>query len=151
MLGVGNDNAFRRLADAIGRSDLAGDPRFATNGDRQKNRKLLNEIITAQLSEVDGEAFALGLLRVGLVCGPVLDTRQAVESEHTKARGIIYERDWYRGIGAPVRFGRTPAALKSLPPKFSEHAEEILSDLGFDADAVERLTGAGGVVKSRRK
>ena len=151
MLGVGNDNAFRKLADAIGRSDLAGDPRFVTNGDRQKNRELLNEIITTQLSEVDGESFALDLLRAGLVCGPVLDTRQALESEHTKARGIVYEDDWYRGIGTPVRLGRTPGGFKSLPPKFSQHAQEILSDHGFDTATIERLTEAGIVVKSRRK
>jgi crotonobetainyl-CoA:carnitine CoA-transferase CaiB-like acyl-CoA transferase len=151
MLGVGNDNAFRKLADAIGRSDLAGDPRFATNGDRQKNRELLNEIITTQLSEVDGESFALDLLRAGLVCGPVLDTRQALESEHTNARGIVYEDDWYRGIGTPVRLGRTPGGLKSLPPKFSQHAQEILSDHGFNTATIERLTEAGIVVKSRRK
>jgi formyl-CoA transferase len=151
MLGVGNDNAFRKLADAIGRPDLAGDLRFVTNGDRQKNRELLNEIITTQLSEVDGESFALDLLRAGLVCGPVLDTRQAIESEHTKARGIVYEDDWYRGIGTPVRLGRTPGGLKSLPPKFSQDAQEILSDHGFDSAAIERLTEAGGVVKSRRR
>jgi crotonobetainyl-CoA:carnitine CoA-transferase CaiB-like acyl-CoA transferase len=151
MLGVGNDNAFRKLADAIGRSDLAGDPRFVTNGDRQKNRELLNEIITTQLSEVDGESFALDLLRAGLVCGPVLDTRQALESEHTNARGIVYEDDWYRGIGTPVRLGRTPGGLKSLPPKFSQHAQEILSDHGFNTATIERLTEAGIVVKSRRK
>lgn len=151
MLGVGNDNAFRKLAEAIGRPDLAGDPRFATNGDRQKNRDLLNEIITTQLSDVDGESFALELLRAGLVCGPVLDTRQAIESEHTKARGIVYEDDWYRGIGTPIRLGRTPGGLKSLPPKFSQHAQEILSDHGFNADAIERLTEAKVVVKSRRK
>jgi crotonobetainyl-CoA:carnitine CoA-transferase CaiB-like acyl-CoA transferase len=151
MLGVGNDNAFRKLADTIGRSDLAGDPRFVTNGDRQKNRELLNEIITTQLSEVDGESFALDLLRAGLVCGPVLDTRQALESEHTKARGIVYEDDWYRGIGTPVRLGRTPGGFKSLPPKFSQHAQEILSDHGFDSATIERLTEAGIVVKSRRK
>lgn len=47
----------------------------------------------ANRSEVDGEAFALKLLRAGLVCGPLLDTRQAIESEHTKARGVVYEDD----------------------------------------------------------
>jgi formyl-CoA transferase len=151
MLGVGNDNAFRKLAGAIGRPDLGSDPRFATNGDRQKNRELLNEIITTQLSDVDGESFALELLRVGLVCGPVLDTRQAIESEHTKARGIVYEDDWYRGIGTPIRLGRTPGGLSSLPPKFSQHAREILSEYGFDASAIERLTEAEVVLKSRRK
>ena len=150
MLGVGNDKAFRKLAEAIGRPDLANDPRFATNGDRQKNRETLNATITSQLSDVDGESFALELLRAGLVCGPVLDTRQAIESEHTKARGIVYEEDWYRGIGTPVRLGRTPGGLEALPPKFSQHAQEILAEHGFDDGKIKRLIEAGVVVMSRR-
>lgn len=150
MLGVGNDKAFRKLAEAIDRPELANDPRFATNGDRQGNRVALNDIISERLSEVDGEAFALELLRAGLVCGPVLDTRQAIESEHTKARGIVYEDDWYRGIGTPVRLERTPGGLKSLPPKFSQHAEEILLEHGFDSAEIEHLTEDGVVVLKRR-
>jgi formyl-CoA transferase len=150
MLGVGNNNAFRKLAEAIGRPDLSDDPRFATNGDRQQNRAALNEIITNQLHDVDGEAFALKLLGAGLVCGPVLDTRQAVESEHTKARGIIYEDGWYRGIGTPIRLGRTPGGLTSLPPKFSQHADEILSDHGFENGDISLLRESGVVLSSRR-
>jgi crotonobetainyl-CoA:carnitine CoA-transferase CaiB-like acyl-CoA transferase len=150
MLGVGNNNAFRKLAEAIGRPDLATDTRFATNGDRQQNRAALNEIITNQLHGVDGEAFALKLLGAGLVCGPVLDTRQAIESEHTKARGIIYEDGWYRGIGTPIRLGRTPGGLTSLPPKFSQHADEILSDHGFEDDDVILLRESGVVLSRRR-
>lgn len=151
MLGVGNDKAFRKLCDAIGRPELGRDPRFATNGDRQTNRAALNEIITEQLSDVDGEDFSLDLLRAGLVCGPVLDTKQAAESEHTKARGIIYEDDWYRGIGTPIRLQRTPGGLKSKPPKFSQHAREVLSEHGFDSTAIDHLTETGVVATSRRK
>ncbi len=151
MLGVGNDNAFRKFAEAIKRPDLAGDPRFVTNGDRQQHRDELNAIITAQLSEVDGEEFALGLLRAGLVCGPVLDTRQALESEHTKARGIVYEQDWYRGVGTPIRLDRTPGGLGTLPPKFSQHAREILQEHGFAPAAIDELATAGVVAMQRRR
>ena len=151
MLGVGNNRAFRKLADAIGRPDLGDDPRFATNGDRQQNRAELNEIITAQLADLDGQAVALDLLQAGLACGPVLDTRQAAESEHTRARGIIYEEDWYRAIGTPIRFERTPGGLTSLPPKFSEHAREILTEHGFDSAAIDRATEAGAVVTKRAR
>ena len=31
MVAAGNDNLFRRLCAAIGRPELAGDPRFRTN------------------------------------------------------------------------------------------------------------------------
>ena len=151
MLGIGNNRAFQKFATAINRPELASDPRFASNGDRQKNRHELNDIIRDQLKDVDGEAFALELLKAGLPCGPVLDTEQAVEAEHTKARGSIYEKDWYRGIGTPVRFGRTPGGLRSLPPKFSEHATDILKEHGFAQSEIDQLIDKGALVKERRQ
>lgn len=151
MLGVGNNRAFGKFSEAIQRPDLANDPRFITNGDRQKNRHALNAIIAEQLKDVDGEAFSLELLKLGLPCGPVLDTRQAVEAEHTRACGSIYERDWYRGIGTPIRLDRTPGGLKSLPPKFSEHAAGIMNEHGFDQATFDRLVDTGAVVTKRRQ
>jgi formyl-CoA transferase len=150
MIGAGNNRAFKKVCDVLGRPELADDPRFKTNGDRQKNRDALNEIITAKLAEVDGMTFALELLSSGLPCGPVLNTQQVLESEHTKARGIIYEKDWYKGTGTPVRLSRTPGGLKSTPPKFSEHAREVLKEHGFDEEAMDRLAAAGVLVEKRR-
>ncbi len=150
MIGAGNNRAFKKVCDVLGRPELADDPRFKTNGDRQKNRDALNEIITAKLAEVDGMTFALELLSSGLPCGPVLNTQQVLESEHTKARGIIYEKDWYKGTGTPVRLSRTPGGLKSAPPKFSEHAREVLKEHGFDEEAMDRLAAAGVLVEKRR-
>lgn len=150
MIGAGNNRAFKKVCDVLGRPELADDPRFKTNGDRQKNRDALNEIITAKLAEVDGMTFSLELLSSGLPCGPVLNTQQVLESEHTKARGIIYEKDWYKGTGTPVRLSRTPGGLKSTPPKFSEHAREVLKEHGFDEEAMDRLAAAGVLVEKRR-
>ena len=150
MIGAGNNRAFAKVAQVLGRPDMAEDPRFKTNGDRQKNRDALNAIIEAKLAEVDGIAFSLELLKAGLPCGPVLNTKQVVESEHTKARGMIYEKDWYKGTGTPVRLSRTPGGMKSPPPKFSAHAREVLAEHGFDEAAIERLASAGVLVETKR-
>ena len=150
MIGAGNNRAFKKVAEVLGRPDLADDPRFKTNGDRQNNRDALNEIIAAKLAEVDGIAFALELLQAGLPCGPVLNTQQALEAEHTRARGMIYEQDWYKGTGTPVRLSRTPGGMKSTPPKFSAHTREVLAEHGFDEAAIEKLAKAGVLVEKRR-
>ncbi len=150
MIGAGNNRAFRKVAEVLGRPEIADDPRFKTNGDRQNNREALNAIIGEKLAEVDGVAFALELLKAGLPCGPVLNTGQVAESEHTKARGMIYEKDWYKGMGTPVRLSRTPGGLKSAPPKFSAHAREVLAENGFTAEQIEKLAAAGILVEKRR-
>lgn len=150
MLGAGNNRSFKKVCEVLGRPELAEDPRFSTNGDRQDNRDALNEIIVRKLAEVDGVAFALELLKSGLPCGPVLDARQVVESAHTEARGMIYEDGWYKGTGTPVRLSRTPGGLKSPPPKFSAHAREILAEHGFNEAAIEKLAEAGVLVEKRR-
>jgi crotonobetainyl-CoA:carnitine CoA-transferase CaiB-like acyl-CoA transferase len=150
MIGAGNNRAFRKVCELLGRPELADDPRFKTNGDRQKNREALNEALNAKLAEVDGVSFSLELLKAGLPCGPVLDTKQVLEGEHVKARGSIIEKDWYKGIRTPVRLSRTPASLKSTPPKFSQHAREVLREHGFDDVAIERLAASGIVVEKRR-
>ena len=150
MIGAGNNRAFKKVAAVLGRPELADDPRFKTNGDRQKNRDALNEILEAKLKTVDGVTFSLELLKAGLPCGPILDTKQVLESEHVKARGSIITKDWYKGIKTPVSLSRTPARLKSAPPKFSQHAREVLAEHGFDEAAMEKLSKAGVLVEKRR-
>ncbi len=150
MIGAGNNRAFRKVCEVLGRPELADDPRFKNNGDRLNNRDALNEIISAKLLEVDGMTFALELLKSGLPCGPVLDTKQVLEGEHIRARGMLVEKDWYKGIGSPVRLSRTPASVKSAPPKFSEHTREVLKENGFDDAQIEKLAAAGILVEKRR-
>ena len=150
MIGAGNNKAFRKVCEVLGRPELADDPRFKNNPDRLKNRDALNAVLEAKLAEVDGTTFAVELLKAGLPCGPVLDTKQVLEGEHIAARGMILQKDWYKGTATPVRLSRTPGGLKSTPPKFSQHTREVLAEHGFDEAAVKRLAAAGILVEKRR-
>ena len=150
MIGAGNNRAFTRICEALGLPELATDPRFKSNGDRLANRKVLEEILTRKLAEVDGMTYSLELLKSGLPCGPVLDSAQALAHPHIAARGAVVEKGWYKGIATPIKLSRTPGRAKAAPPKFSEHAREVLKEHGFDEAAIERLAKAGVVVEKRR-
>jgi acyl-CoA reductase-like NAD-dependent aldehyde dehydrogenase len=145
-----HESIYERVCEELGVPGLADDPRFKSNGDRLANRDALNAIISDKLAVVDGMEFALKLLRAGLPCGPVLDTAQVLAHPHAAARGMVVEKDGYKGTGTPIKFSRTPGSVKSPPPRFSQHTREVLKEHGFDDAAIEKLTAAGVLVEKRR-
>ncbi len=150
FLCIGNDGQFRKLCEAIGCPALASDARFATNGDRVTHRAALTEAMEAALATQDGVALAERLLRQGLPAGPVLPIDAALAAPHTIAREMVVERDGYRGIGTPIKLSRTPGAVRAPPPRFGEHAHEILAEHGYAADEIAALQQEGVLFGTRR-
>jgi formyl-CoA transferase len=150
FIGAGNDRAFRRLCDELGKPQLADDPRFVNNSVRVQHRDELRAELIDAFMAVDGEEFSLKLLAAGIPAGPVLNTAQVMDHPHTKHRDMAAKLDWYEGAGIPIKFGRTPGEIRSTPPAFGAHANEILGEYGFDDDEVEALAASGGLVVERR-
>ena len=150
FIGAGNDRAFRRLCDELGKPQLADDPRFVNNSVRVQHRDELRAELIDAFMAVDGEEFSLKLLAAGIPAGPVLNTAQVMDHPHTKHRDMAAKLDWYEGAGIPIKFGRTPGEIRSTPPAFGAHANEILGEYGFDDDEVEALATSGGLVVERR-
>ncbi len=75
FIASGNNGQFRKMAEIIGRPELADDPRFADNGKRNLNRAALTEVLAAAFAEHDGNELALKLIRGGVPAGPVLAGR----------------------------------------------------------------------------
>lgn len=151
FMGVGNDATFRKLCKELGKPELGTDPRFARNRDRVEHRDALRIELEAILKQHDSEPLCLRLLAAGLPAGPVQSIDKALANEHTKHRGDIIEKDWYKGVASPVRFDRTKASLRRVPPKFSEHADEVLTEFGYSEKEIADLLAAGTVVKERQR
>jgi crotonobetainyl-CoA:carnitine CoA-transferase CaiB-like acyl-CoA transferase len=86
-----------------------------------------------------------------LPAGPVQSIDKALASEHVKHRGDIIEKDWYKGVASPIRFDRTKASLRLVPPKFSEHSDVVLGEFGYSPEEIAELRTTGVVAGPDRK
>jgi formyl-CoA transferase len=120
FLAVGNDKQFATLCRLIGADDLPGDERFASNGQRSRNRVALKERLEAALARFECKPLAYRLVREGVPCAPIQDVAAALADPHTRHRGMVVELEGYRGVASPIKLGRTPASYRLPPPKRGE-------------------------------
>ena len=151
FIGAGNNRAFAKLCKELGCPALAEDGRFRDNIDRVNNRDELKVELESRLIRLDGEEIGGRLARAGLAAGPIHDTAEVVDHPHTLHRQMTVAKDWYRMTGTPIKFSRTPGALRSLPPRYGEHGPEILREFGFDEGEIGELIEQQTVLLKRRE
>jgi formyl-CoA transferase len=151
FLGAGNNRAFRRLCEELGRAELADDERFRENRGRVTNRVALTEELERAMREVDGFELCRRLLAAGLPAGPVQNTEEVLRHPHTVHRRMAVETEDFQGTGTPIKFSRTPGRLERIPPRFGAHTREILGEAGFGGSEIDEMLRAGVVLETRRK
>jgi crotonobetainyl-CoA:carnitine CoA-transferase CaiB-like acyl-CoA transferase len=137
-LAVGSDGLFARLAAAIGRPDLAGDPRFATNAQRLAHRDALAAELAAALATDTAEAWVARLRAAGVPAGPVHDVAQAFAFAESLGLAPVDETGGVRTVRPAMLLHATPAAVRRPPPALDEHGDELRAWLR------EPATGASG-------
>jgi crotonobetainyl-CoA:carnitine CoA-transferase CaiB-like acyl-CoA transferase len=123
------DAQFVKLATAIGHPELVDDPRFATTGDRNRNRGELRPLLVDALAKhTTSEWFDL-LTEAGVACGPIntidggiaLADRLGLDPVITVGEG----EDAVPMIRNPITFSRTPPRYDSPAPHLGEHDSQI--------------------------
>jgi crotonobetainyl-CoA:carnitine CoA-transferase CaiB-like acyl-CoA transferase len=150
FIASGNNGQFRKLCELIGQPEMADDPRFANNGERNVNRVALTLALAAAFAEQDGYELSLRLIRSGVPAGPVLPVDESTAAPHTAHREMVTELDWYKGIGTPIKFSRTQGGTRRPPPRFNEHGTEILTQLGYTEAEIGALLETGVMHVKRR-
>lgn len=116
FVAVGNDGQFAAFCRCIGVPELIEDVRYATAGQRSVNRDTLKATLEAAMKDFDGHTLVDTLMAAGVPAAPVLSVDAALAHPHTAHRGMVVELPGgYRGIGAPVKLGRTPASYRHAP------------------------------------
>jgi len=155
LLAIGNDGQFTRFCQAVGHSEWASDPRFATNPQRVAHRETLVPLMQT-LTRTRTTADWIALLDDKAVpCGPINDIGQAFADEQVKARGLALNQPCapevaaqtdiksIASVASPLRLLATPPVVRRAPPALGEHTDEVLAELGLDAAQRAALRQAG--------
>ncbi len=144
FLGIGNDGQFRKFCEFVGAPELATDPRYASNGERNRNRDSLRASIEALLAGRDAAALCEALLKAGVPAGPVHQLPEVLEHPHTRHREMVVEFDnGQQGLGIPVKLSRTPGSVQAPAPAIGQHTRQVLGALGYSAAQVDELLKQG--------
>src|SRR5713101_6210500 len=147
-----DDLDWGRLARAIGRPELARDPKFATLPARKTNEDELEAIISGWTSQQRAHDVADMLQKAGVAAAVVADNKYLSEEDpHLKARDYWVYKDHpevgkRQHAGVPWKMSRTPTPVREPAPLIGQYTDEVLTQLlGYSADDVARLRSQGAL------
>lgn len=131
---------FTGLAELMGKQDLASDPKFKTNADRNRNEADLYRLIADWTKALSQEAAIQALLSKGIPAAPVWNLKQLVASDHVAARNLVVTgRHETLGeipmVSQPVRFSGLPVRPDFQSPTLGQHTDDVLRAYADLSDA----------------
>jgi formyl-CoA transferase len=144
MIGVANDNLWRKFCAVIGLNALVDEPKFKTNADRVAHRKETLGHVQAALTQNSVAHWNEVLTGVGVPCAPINSIAQLLDHPHTDASGIIVEYEHQtagrlKGVGHPVLINGAERQAGLPPPVLGQHTDDILSEIGVSLEAINEL------------
>jgi crotonobetainyl-CoA:carnitine CoA-transferase CaiB-like acyl-CoA transferase len=159
VIGAANQANWLRLVKAIGRPELADDPRFLTNVERVRNYADLIAVLAPEIREKSTQAWVEILDAAGVPVSPVLQVGDMHRDPQAIARGMIAEVEHselglLKTLGHPLKFSKTPVDLGAGAPVLGEHTREVLGEIGYDETEIASLAELGAIhcaqLKERR-
>jgi formyl-CoA transferase len=134
----------------LGRQDLFAAPEFKDNEARAKNRAKLNEVLNLSFLGEDSKSWVDKLNQAGVPCGPIYKMDEVFADPQVKHIGaaaeVVHPRlGRSRIVAQPARLSRTPATVATATPEIGEHTDEVLQELKYGKDEIERLRKGGAV------
>jgi crotonobetainyl-CoA:carnitine CoA-transferase CaiB-like acyl-CoA transferase len=131
ILAAGNDKLFRNTCEVIGRSELAEDPRFATNDARVRNRSELTPLLQDAFRSRPADGWLQALELVGVPCAPVRRLDEVFGSPEGLA--VVQDvQDPVRGalrlVANPIRLSGELLPVRLPPPVLGEHTDEVMME-----------------------
>jgi crotonobetainyl-CoA:carnitine CoA-transferase CaiB-like acyl-CoA transferase len=137
------------LCTAIGRPELADDPRFADHESLLANHVEAAAILTSEFASATASEWRSRLASFVGQWALVQDTLEAAADPQTLANGYVQECRTADGtsfqlVTVPVQYDEEPAVPRRAP-EFNEHSDEILGEIGLDTEQILDLRVRGVV------
>ncbi|MBI1726877.1 MAG: CoA transferase [Candidatus Rokubacteria bacterium] len=144
FIAAANDRFWLKLAGALGRGDLAADPRFAANQQRVKNRVELEALLEREIAERDRDTLLKLLAEADVPATPVNTVDQVMTDPQTVERGIVQKVTHptlgeIPVVGTPLKFSRMTPGVRRAAPLRGEHTDQILAECGLAPEKIREL------------
>jgi crotonobetainyl-CoA:carnitine CoA-transferase CaiB-like acyl-CoA transferase len=144
------DRQFQGLCRALGREDLADDPRCTNIVLRIVHARELFAILEEEIAKWPTADLLERARRFGAPVAPVNDVQTFLADPQVAENRTVFELDdpqagRMRLFRNPVRFDATPANVRHLPPRLGEQADAILREAGYGDAEIARLRESGAV------
>ena len=150
MIGAYTTGQHRRLWKELGKPEMGDNLTSLTDIDNAHDHH--GETLRAILKTKTAEEWAKQLRAAGLPAERVLKLDEAMAQEQLKHRGVFHTIPKMPGlekdITVPVAsftYAHGGPSVRSAPPKFGEHTDEVLGGLGYGADDIKALRKEGVV------
>jgi crotonobetainyl-CoA:carnitine CoA-transferase CaiB-like acyl-CoA transferase len=144
ITGAINDAMWSKLCEALHLNDLAQRPELATNAERVRHRKKVEQAISDQCATRSTSYWLERLRARGLLGAPIRTVGQAVDDPITREIGLFVGLRGYQGVLSP-RLDNVPArhSVQSIP-RLGVHTTEVLKELlGMELASIEELEAQG--------
>ena len=147
LLAVNNEKQFGALARAIGKPDLANDPRFCDWPARLVNDAALRAVIEEALAEHDDKTWEARLTAADVPCSRVWTIPEIVAHPQLAHRDVLQRIATPWGemtlIGSGFRLAHAGGGIERPPALPGEHAIEILKEAGYAQEEVAAMRRDG--------
>jgi crotonobetainyl-CoA:carnitine CoA-transferase CaiB-like acyl-CoA transferase len=136
IIAVGSDAQFVRLCEFLGMSEVATDPKFATNAARVTHREGLISRLAASLAQRTRDEVLAGMEKRAVPAGPINTMADVFADPQVAHRRMRVDLPLPGGgtlpsVRTPIQFSDAELALGRPSPRLGEHTNEILDELGL--------------------
>jgi len=142
---VGSERIWDRFCQGMKMPEMKDNPEYATNGDRVRNRGEIVPTLQKIFLTRPVNDWVQDLQEFNVPCGPINDLADVFSDPQLLHRKMFVEMTHptlgsIKQTGLPIKFSVTPGALDRHPPLLGEHNGELLKELGYSQNDIQRLT-----------
>ena len=151
IIQAGGQSMFARLCRAIDGPELLEDERFKDGRSRLAHRPELTVEIEQRLQARAAAEWIELLTEAGVPAGTVLNVEQCFADEQVKTLPVVATVEHpvlgtERVLASGVNLARTPPGITSAAPELGQHTDDILRELGYDANDIATFRREGVII-----
>ncbi len=129
---------------------LGDDPQFSTPAARIQNEGALDAAIAERCRRYTRPQLLERCAAADAMAAPVNTLPEVVADPQVRHNRMVVTTDHARlgaldVTGVPLRFGRTPGAVRRAPPVLGQHTHEVLAEAGYDDGEIAKMVASGAV------